>query len=141
MFELLNSSALGIMQWFASSTGRWPTVSELSELVSEILWFQKYLDDRRVREIFIAELIAQNEYQRFLVQLENHKKNAKTLGRRKSSRRKESIVTDLLTSPEMLFPIIALWVFCQQAIGWRSEERRVGNECVSTCRFRWSPDH
>src|SRR3546814_12496424 len=22
----------------------------------------------------------------------------------------------------------------------RSEERRVGNECVSTCRFRWSPD-
>src|SRR3546814_11135326 len=22
-----------------------------------------------------------------------------------------------------------------------SEERRVGNECVSTCRFRWSPDH
>src|SRR3546814_5924871 len=21
----------------------------------------------------------------------------------------------------------------------RSEERRVGNECVSTCRFRWSP--
>src|SRR3546814_11742639 len=23
----------------------------------------------------------------------------------------------------------------------RSEERRVGNECVSTCRSRWSPDH
>src|SRR3546814_12732775 len=23
---------------------------------------------------------------------------------------------------------------------WRSEERRVGNECVSTCRSRWSPD-
>src|SRR3546814_17282504 len=22
----------------------------------------------------------------------------------------------------------------------RSEERRVGKECVSTCRFRWSPD-
>src|SRR3546814_19984576 len=22
----------------------------------------------------------------------------------------------------------------------RSEERRVGNECVSTCRSRWSPD-
>src|SRR3546814_13264256 len=26
-------------------------------------------------------------------------------------------------------------------VGHRSEERRVGNECVSTCRFRWSPDH
>src|SRR3546814_13012980 len=24
---------------------------------------------------------------------------------------------------------------------FRSEERRVGNECVSTCRSRWSPDH
>src|SRR3546814_13344162 len=23
----------------------------------------------------------------------------------------------------------------------RSEERRVGNECVSTCRSRWSPTH
>src|SRR3546814_16712738 len=22
---------------------------------------------------------------------------------------------------------------------YRSEERRVGKECVSTCRFRWSP--
>src|SRR3546814_11898488 len=27
--------------------------------------------------------------------------------------------------------------------GWfkRSEERRVGKECVSTCRSRWSPDN
>src|SRR3546814_5433766 len=24
---------------------------------------------------------------------------------------------------------------------WRSEERRVGNECVSTCRSRWSTYH
>src|SRR3546814_19074500 len=23
----------------------------------------------------------------------------------------------------------------------RSEERRVGNECVSTCRSRWTPSH
>src|SRR3546814_13287705 len=26
-------------------------------------------------------------------------------------------------------------------VGRRSEERRVGKECVSTCRSRWSPDH
>src|SRR3546814_3415146 len=26
-------------------------------------------------------------------------------------------------------------------IGSRSEERRVGKECVSTCRSRWSPYH
>src|SRR3546814_20471808 len=25
--------------------------------------------------------------------------------------------------------------------GARSAERRVGTECVSTCRSRWSPDH
>src|SRR3546814_18622526 len=24
---------------------------------------------------------------------------------------------------------------------YRAEERRVGKECVSTCRSRWSPDH
>src|SRR3546814_11005222 len=27
------------------------------------------------------------------------------------------------------------------ALGNRSEERRVGKECVSTCRSRWSPYH
>src|SRR3546814_13468350 len=29
---------------------------------------------------------------------------------------------------------------CVEIIG-RSEERRVGKECVSTCRSRWSPYH
>src|SRR3546814_2614651 len=28
-----------------------------------------------------------------------------------------------------------------QQTGPRSEERRVGKECVSTCRSRWSPYH
>src|SRR3546814_17129757 len=28
-----------------------------------------------------------------------------------------------------------------QCVQYRSEERRVGKECVSTCRFRWSPSH
>src|SRR3546814_15481694 len=27
----------------------------------------------------------------------------------------------------------------RRAVGIRSEERRVGKECVSTCRYRWSP--
>src|SRR3546814_19914420 len=31
------------------------------------------------------------------------------------------------------------WTFI--APGMRSEERRVGKECVSTCRSRWSPYH
>src|SRR3546814_14536429 len=29
----------------------------------------------------------------------------------------------------------------EQNLGNRSEERRVGKECVSTCRSRWSPYH
>src|SRR3546814_11233785 len=29
----------------------------------------------------------------------------------------------------------------QGAVMGRSEERRVGKECVSTCRSRWSPYH
>src|SRR3546814_17244720 len=31
--------------------------------------------------------------------------------------------------------------FTQLGIAIRSEERRVGKECVSTCRSRWSPYH
>src|SRR3546814_19168431 len=32
--------------------------------------------------------------------------------------------------------------FAASFIAWfRSEERRVGKECVSTCRSRWSPYH
>src|SRR3546814_8357215 len=29
----------------------------------------------------------------------------------------------------------------EAAIAARSEERRAGKECVSTCRSRWSPNH
>ena len=28
-----------------------------------------------------------------------------------------------------------------ETVGGRSEERRVGKECVATCRSRWSPYH
>src|SRR3546814_5702248 len=30
---------------------------------------------------------------------------------------------------------------CREEVDVRSEERRVGKECVSTCRSRWSPYH
>src|SRR3546814_18638829 len=36
--------------------------------------------------------------------------------------------------PNMVFPR-------HRAVATRSEERRVGKECVSTCRSRWSPYH
>src|SRR3546814_14012903 len=43
-------------------------------------------------------------------------------------------------------PVLRAAVFCAQSgisadDVRRSEERRVGKECVSTCRSRWSPDH
>src|SRR3546814_12869267 len=33
------------------------------------------------------------------------------------------------------------WACPYGARVYRSEERRVGKECVSTCRSRWSPSH
>src|SRR3546814_8570847 len=36
---------------------------------------------------------------------------------------------------------ISAFTFSGSAAGRRSEERRVGKECVSTCRSRWSPYH
>src|SRR3546814_19716287 len=36
--------------------------------------------------------------------------------------------------------ILSPWCDCIQ-LNTRSEERRVGKECVSTCRSRWSPCH
>src|SRR3546814_11422934 len=35
----------------------------------------------------------------------------------------------------------ALVEMIEASRSWRSEERRVGKECVSTCRSRWSPYH
>src|SRR3546814_15573063 len=36
---------------------------------------------------------------------------------------------------------VALHILRVQVDEGRSEERRVGKECVSTCRSRWSPFH
>src|SRR3546814_11318899 len=39
------------------------------------------------------------------------------------------------------FAVIQQIEFVKFQCGSRSEERRVGKECVSTCRYRWSPEH
>src|SRR3546814_13684235 len=36
---------------------------------------------------------------------------------------------------------VPVWIFHGAKDDVRSEERRVGKECVSTCRSRWSPYH
>src|SRR3546814_6994660 len=56
--------------------------------------------------------------------------------------------SDLLVPTEALIEREPITVICSEK-GWiralkghiRSEERRVGKECVSTCRSRWSPYH
>src|SRR3546814_17527163 len=45
----------------------------------------------------------------------------------------------LLELLELLFDLSGLGA--TSGHGVRSEERRVGKECVSTCRSRWSPYH
>src|SRR3546814_16771158 len=42
---------------------------------------------------------------------------------------------------ERFGPLYRFEFFPSVGGGWRSEERRVGKECVSTCRSRWSPYH
>src|SRR3546814_19104319 len=46
-------------------------------------------------------------------------------------------------TPSVLGQLIAFYehVTFVQGTVWRSEERRVGKECGSTCRSRWSPYH
>src|SRR3546814_20707946 len=46
----------------------------------------------------------------------------------------------------LLFVVIGIMIYLGMRFEWkfavaRSEERRVGKECVSTCRSRWSPYH
>src|SRR3546814_18788872 len=45
----------------------------------------------------------------------------------------ETRITKLLSECQMAHSL--------DSLGNRSEERRVGTECVSTCRTRWSPNH
>src|SRR3546814_11802701 len=46
-----------------------------------------------------------------------------------------------VTFPVVLFRRSLQPLYALVAVSLRSEERRVGKECVSTCRSRWSPFH
>src|SRR3546814_4468154 len=70
-----------------------------------------------------------------------------------SSRRRHTrcaLVTGVQTCALPISPQFTVWVHCTGVLqaqstraecSQRSEERRVGKECVSTCRSRWSPYH
>src|SRR3546814_9847291 len=52
----------------------------------------------------------------------------------------DASTTDGLPLPASILPSSARRPR-RQSPSSRSEERRVGKECVSTCRYRWSPYH
>src|SRR3546814_15332807 len=49
----------------------------------------------------------------------------------------EAVKQNLPSLPRAIAPKPRLWALLSPLA--RSEERRVGKECVSTCRSRWSP--
>src|SRR3546814_20133270 len=49
-----------------------------------------------------------------------------------------NVVRETQASPRLRQQIVDRALYARR---FRSEERRVGNECVSTCRSRWSPSH
>ena len=59
----------------------------------------------------------------------------------------EKIAVDHDVTVTLNVPIVDIYRIAQAAphviinAQFRSEERRVGKECVSTCRSRWSPYH
>src|SRR3546814_7188775 len=52
-----------------------------------------------------------------------------------------SLAQRLLSNRKNRLPFVGTIMARATSRGRRSEERRVGKECVSTCRSRWSPYH
>src|SRR3546814_12716350 len=52
----------------------------------------------------------------------------------------EAFLNGKIEDPSLTAPLY-ISAFAQEDGSYRSEERRVGKECVSTCRSRWSPYH
>src|SRR3546814_4019952 len=53
----------------------------------------------------------------------------------------EKPVIRVLAHRQLVHHQLAVFVALGEIVHARSEERRVGKECVSTCRSRWSPSH
>src|SRR3546814_10904302 len=54
-------------------------------------------------------------------------------------RAEEDLMAKLLPQPQAVLGFDVCQSPRRRRVGIRSEERRVGKECVSTCRSRWSP--
>src|SRR3546814_11251346 len=53
----------------------------------------------------------------------------------------QGVLSMLLASAVAMIATVGDFPILGAGAGSRSEERRVGKECVSTCRSRWSPYH
>src|SRR3546814_21112210 len=76
-------------------------------------------------------------------------------GIRESPRRRQGMDSHPRSTDDGELSVTEIWMICDQhrialstgvdldvwTAGDRSEERRVGKECISTCRSRWSPYH
>src|SRR3546814_12082310 len=70
--------------------------------------------------------------------------SSKTLHSLKTDAHAKSLPTEADIRPvesALSFPLLMSLSIALGLRRLRSEERRVGKECVSTCRSRWSPDH
>src|SRR3546814_14546531 len=103
----------------------------------------------RVVGQWIFELLARKGRSRDMIKQPTPSRRAKAVAsklpmsepwcRRVLSVRVEATVTQYLYGKIANTKIVT--VFEHYAASQRSEERRVGKECVSTCRSRWSPYH
>src|SRR3546814_12771485 len=59
---------------------------------------------------------------------------------RRSKRAYAPVLERALRAPLRITALAGI-LFAGNLVLFRSEERRVGKECVSTCRSRWSPYH
>src|SRR3546814_16512641 len=74
----------------------------------------------------------------FLVGVERHQHRSGVVA---GPEREEPAADALIAvAHEGEWPLDAVAVGCLAGVGIRSEERRVGQECVSTCRSWWSPE-
>src|SRR3546814_14076597 len=103
---------------YASLNPRW----RVADIVAEPIRAHRLLEDRQAIAARVGELLQQVG----LSPADGTKFPHEFSG---GQRQRISIARALASNPEFLV--------CDE----RSEERRVGKECVSTCRSRWYPVH
>src|SRR3546814_16216120 len=72
--------------------------------------------------------------------------SAELVGTALAGNGKNAVYSVFLTGPRPALMLLRAFLLSTRRafaalLGLRSEERRVGQECVCTCRLRWSPYH